>query len=315
MRPSDIFATRSVKDQEDILKVARVSAHRVAGKVRARVIEAFRRGEHYQTKPYILQQLRPMLTLIMLAGHLAGYRRFHLVRRQVPAIKKRLEALELSALSDALRVLQTKTQLDINALQKQYDTLALRVLNNVSDDVDRALQDEVTDLIAEGAHAREAIERLGKKFDDLGLTPKNDFQLETIFRTQVQLTFGAGKYQAEQDPDIQEILWGYQYVTVGDDRVRPEHEVLDGVTLPKDDPFWQRFYPPNGWNCRCQAIPIFEQVKEVKPKLYNDDGSSVTPDKGFDFNPGQVFKTLALSLGASNNKIFDDKIVRYLLGV
>ncbi len=40
-----------------------------------------------------------------------------------------------------------------------------------------------------------------------------------------------------------------QYRTAGDERVRESHVELNRITLPKDDPFWDKFYPPNGWNC------------------------------------------------------------------
>ena len=45
--------------------------------------------------------------------------------------------------------------------------------------------------------------------------------------------------------------YNLQYRTAGDDKVRPEHAALHGVTLPPSDEFWSEFYPPNGWNCRC----------------------------------------------------------------
>ena len=37
-----------------------------------------------------------------------------------------------------------------------------------------------------------------------------------------------------------------QYRTAGDDKVRPEHAELNGVTLPQSDSFWDTYYPPNG---------------------------------------------------------------------
>lgn len=45
------------------------------------------------------------------------------------------------------------------------------------------------------------------------------------------------------------------YTTAGDDRVRESHEELDGITLPKNHSFWDTYYPPNGWNCRCTVFP------------------------------------------------------------
>ena len=92
---------------------------------------------------------------------------------------------------------------------------------------------------------------------------------------------------------IDEILWGYKYVTVGDDRVRDEHAALEGTTAPKDDPIWQTIWPPNGWACRCQTIMIFEERKTVRPEPVVDvEGRAVVPgpDKGFNFNPGTVLQ-------------------------
>ena len=47
-----------------------------------------------------------------------------------------------------------------------------------------------------------------------------------------------------------------QYRTAHDDKVRPEHAALDGVTLPMSDTFWETYYPPNGWNCFTPGTPV-----------------------------------------------------------
>jgi hypothetical protein len=44
-----------------------------------------------------------------------------------------------------------------------------------------------------------------------------------------------------------------QFDTVGDGRVRVAHQALDGIIKPVDDPFWNSFYPPLDWNCRCSV--------------------------------------------------------------
>ncbi|MBN2023592.1 MAG: hypothetical protein JW809_12475 [Pirellulales bacterium] len=71
--------------------------------------------------------------------------------------------------------------------------------------------------------------------------------------------------------------------TWGDDRVRPEHEGYDGVTLPKDDPFWLENTPPNGWACRCATIPMFAEATLNRPRTVDVDGRDVPPstDPGF----------------------------------
>lgn len=34
---------------------------------------------------------------------------------------------------------------------------------------------------------------------------------------------------------------------------RAEHKNLYGIIKPIDDPFWDKYLPPNGWNCKCRA--------------------------------------------------------------
>lgn len=77
----------------------------------------------------------------------------------------------------------------------------------------------------------------------------------------------AEKWQGYQrNKDILPML---QYVTQQDDRVRESHMVLQGATLPIDDPFWDEFYPPNGWRCRCTVIQVAgeERRPDLSPSL------------------------------------------------
>lgn len=42
-----------------------------------------------------------------------------------------------------------------------------------------------------------------------------------------------------------------RYSTAGDSLVRDSHAALDGTVKRIDDGFWENYYPPNGWRCRC----------------------------------------------------------------
>ena len=90
--------------------------------------------------------------------------------------------------------------------------------------------------------------------------------------------------------------YNLQYRTAGDGKVRPEHAALNGVTLPPSDPFWEEYYPPNGWNCRCTVV----QVRRSKyPTTPHDEAMALGEEalqrdtKGiFHFNPGKEDKTV-----------------------
>lgn len=87
-----------------------------------------------------------------------------------------------------------------------------------------------------------------------------------------------------------------QYRTQHDDKVRPEHASLDRVTLPPSDSFWESYYPPNGWNCRCTVVQVLKRKYEPTP---HDEAMSLGEDalqtdkKGiFRFNSGKEQKTV-----------------------
>lgn len=73
------------------------------------------------------------------------------------------------------------------------------------------------------------------------------------------------------------------YHTVGDGRVRPAHEELNNISRPVNDKFWDKFMPPNGWNCRC-AVLQSSDVEKTSLKYFKtpSDVPSI-----FQFNAGK----------------------------
>ena len=64
----------------------------------------------------------------------------------------------------------------------------------------------------------------------------------------------------EQDKDIFPSL---RYETAGDEHVRASHRILDGIVRPVDDDFWNTYYPPNGYNCRCTVVQTSERTTRL----------------------------------------------------
>jgi len=91
--------------------------------------------------------------------------------------------------------------------------------------------------------------------------------------------------------------YNLQYRTAGDNKVRDSHAVLRGTTLPASDSFWDSYYPPNGWRCRCTAVQVLkdkypEDNSVDKIKLADQVTTQIDSkgrDRGamFRFNPGK----------------------------
>ena len=74
----------------------------------------------------------------------------------------------------------------------------------------------------------------------------------------------------------------------------PEHAILDGITRPRDDKFWDHNLPPNGWRCRCTAVPVDPlDAKETPAEEAERRAAEVNtqPKQAiFRFNPGKTMK-------------------------
>lgn len=82
-----------------------------------------------------------------------------------------------------------------------------------------------------------------------------------------------------------------QYRTVGDKRVRPVHRLMHGITLPVTSKFWDWYFPPNGWNCRCTVVQVRKgKYPESDERGAMNLGSQATAGKHQEmmrFNPGK----------------------------
>ena len=135
------------------------------------------------------------------------------------------------------------------ALALQTSEKAAKVLTLTGTALETSLRDTLITIQQRELTLGQAKREMRRAIADTGLGPEKNYQLEAIFRTQTQISYNAGRWDALQDEAIQDVLWGYEYSTVGDDRVRDSHAELNGVRAPKDDPIWTSIWPPNGWNC------------------------------------------------------------------
>ena len=147
-------------------------------------------------------------------------------------------------------------------------------------------------------------ELMGKR-----LTPH---RLNTIYQTNMRIAERVGEYQAMKEVAHLRPYW--RYVAMYD--ARPSHAALHNSVYPVDDPFWDTFYPPNGWNCRCKVFAVKErdlkenadwQLRKTTEEDYEQyvqniggidrimtayklpDGRLFRTDAGFNYNPGKSY--------------------------
>jgi SPP1 gp7 family putative phage head morphogenesis protein len=104
-------------------------------------------------------------------------------------------------------------------------------------------------------------------------------RLETVYRTAIQTHYNAGRTQQQRLNKARRPY--YLWDAINDSRTRPDHAAMDGHIAPIDDPIWQRWSAPAGFNCRCTRIAITE--KQAKARGYPTVDPGVEPDKGFGY--------------------------------
>lgn len=120
--------------------------------------------------------------------------------------------------------------------------------------------------IREWKSYKEEAEKLNFKFNKTWLKTEYDFA-------------NAGATMAskwtEWDSRGEDVL--LRYSTVGDSRVRDEHRILNGITLPKKHPFWNTHYPPNGFKCRCDVEVVPNGYAHTKEDAIPNEIDSIPP--------------------------------------
>jgi|GEM_PF-2653151 len=122
-------------------------------------------------------------------------------------------------------------------------------------DLSAALLDENGKLRSENDFFKEAA-KIGKIYNRDRLRVERNHAVGTS-----QMAARWAEFQ--QDRDVAPNL---RYRTVGDGRVRDSHRALDNIVRPMDDPFWNTYYPPNDWGCRCSVQAEDGRTTEIEGK-------------------------------------------------
>ena len=74
-------------------------------------------------------------------------------------------------------------------------------------------------------------------------------RLRTIWASNIRTARSAGQWERAQR--TKDLVPFFEYRLGPAEQHRPLHVAQEGTILPIDHPFWQQWYPPNGWGCVC----------------------------------------------------------------
>ena len=114
------------------------------------------------------------------------------------------------------------------------------------------------------------------------LTP---WRLETIYRTNLQTAYSTGRHKQMVEVKAHRPYW--QYMAIMDAATRPSHAAMHGKVFHADNPIWSRWYPPNGFSCRCYVKTLSSRQMESRKLREETHVTGIEPDEGWRHNPAK----------------------------
>jgi SPP1 gp7 family putative phage head morphogenesis protein len=166
------------------------------------------------------------------------------------------------------------------AASVMFRSIARGVTDETMSRVREQLLKDVRAAVQLPPEARERAVR--RSLGRIGIAGADKHVVRTIVRTQTSIADSAAYWVVTRgNPDV----WGYELVVHADERTRPAHWAMRGVRYPKEHIFWRRYFPPNGYNCRCRGRAI--KFGDPRARVRAFEGTPEV-DPGFRFNPGML---------------------------
>lgn len=152
----------------------------------------------------------------------------------------------------------------------------------------RRVQQALGELLSQGKAAESTREELQR----MAAEEAHDWTVSyasTIYRTNVAHAYNMGRMKQAQDPDVADVIPALEYVSMEDERTRPNHWAAHGLVAGVNDTIWTRMRPPQGYQCRCvlRQVSIMELerrglIRDGQVVRFIPDGfSKAGPDEGF----------------------------------
>jgi SPP1 gp7 family putative phage head morphogenesis protein len=171
------------------------------------------------------------------------------------------------------------------ALRKRTGEHAFTVANVAQLDVVNHVWKAIDSAVAKGTSFDEFKKTVGDSLRAAwgGTVDNPPWRIETIFRTNVQNAYSAGRYRQATHPDVLEQRPVWMFDAILDGRETAVCAACDGTKRPAADSWWQSHNPPLHHNCRSSLITLTETQAGKLTKA-----PSASADEGFGAAPSDV---------------------------
>lgn len=150
-----------------------------------------------------------------------------------------------------------------SAKKAEYRKMARAVLTQYQVSANKELKRVYRETRRRGRTHQQGVAIVLRRFRSLGIEAPAANRMKTLYTSALTSAYNEGVWDADR---LDAQIWGFRWKTAGDARVRhPTHTQFEGVTLPKEHPFWLQFWPPLQFGCRCRIKSLRRKQKIVRP--------------------------------------------------
>jgi len=176
------------------------------------------------------------------------------------------------------------TAAEITELDEKLERYGFRIAEIENARILALAKAGIEDALESGITVGEFRKRVNAVFDSEGISRLSKHHIENVFTTNLHTAYSAGNWEVMHDPDVADYFPYYQYLTAGDESVRPSHKAMHRFIAHRDDPVWDTWWTPNGYRCRCRVRAI-SKYEAAKKKVAPSEYPGFEPDDGFEGTP------------------------------
>lgn len=249
-------------------------------------------------------ELEAMIHRAIMAAHL----RAREASRRRGSVTAAVELPDVPALPNigALRGLASRINLtpsEYYALDAEARAQAFTIGGIESLEALHGVQEALVHGQADGTGYTAWLDQVDGVFKSHGLDPLTPSRANVVYRNAVRSAQMAGRWAEEYSTEGMRRAGYWMYSAVGDDRTSPFCMSMDGRVFRKDDPIWDRAFPPNHHRCRSTVIELTEsQIAAMGLTVGKGEDVRESPD--WDYPPGkglgrQLWRYSEVELGAT----------------
>jgi len=104
------------------------------------------------------------------------------------------------------------------------------------------------------------------------------YRLQTVIRTNSFEAVNEGRFNYFTDPELGGFVTALEYSAILDSRTTTICSELDGKVYPLRSDEWEKYRPPNHYNCRSLLVPVTERDEDI---AITTEPPAIEPQEGF----------------------------------